>query len=192
MRAFGLLDVPTSWAATWAATSSRQSRASRLHHNHSMMGKPNVSFAGHQPPSASESMARRGRVLIVDDDRLFATAMERCLAAAHDVVACHSATDALRLLAEGERFDLIFCDLTMPDMTGMDFFAALTVRFREHAMRTVFLSGGAYTAELRSFLDSVSNPCLEKPFDVQELMKLTREWIGPERSHPATATPPSA
>jgi len=137
-------------------------------------------------------MGRRGRVLIIDDDRLFATAMERCLAPQHDVVARHSAVDALRLLARGERFDLIFCDLTMPDMTGMDFFSALTARFREHAMRTVFLSGGAYTDELRSFLESVSNPCLEKPFDVQELLRLTREWIGPERTVSATSTLHSA
>lgn len=118
--------------------------------------------------------------------------MERCLAPEHDVVALNSAGEALRLLAQGARFDLIFCDLTMPDVSGMEFFAELTARFREHAMRTVFLTGGAFTDQVRSFLDSVSNPCLEKPFDVQRLTQLTRDWIGPERPDPATRTGGSA
>jgi CheY-like chemotaxis protein len=159
-----------------------------------MSAMRNVSITGH-PTSAPTPVAaggRRGRILIVDDDRLFATAMERCLAPEHEVVALHSADDALRLLDGGARFDLIFCDLAMPDMSGMDFFAALTSRFREHAMRTVFLTGGAFSDEVRAFLESVSNPCLEKPFDVQKLTQLTREWVGPGRPDATTSAPRSA
>jgi CheY-like chemotaxis protein len=145
------------------------------------------------PPAAAVVRTwRRGQILIVDDDRLFATAMERCLAPEHDVVVLHSADDALRLLAGGARFDLIFCDLAMPDMSGMDFFAALTDRFREHAMRTVFLTGGAFTDDVRAFLESVPNPCLEKPFDVQKLTQLTRDWIGPALPESAGAATRSA
>jgi CheY-like chemotaxis protein len=155
-----------------------------------MQGRQKVSLGGHQPRDGAPSVstgARRGQILLIDYDRLFATAMERCLAGAHDVVVLQSADEALRMLEGGARFDLIFCDMTMPDMNGMEFFAALTERSREHAMRTVFLTGGAFTEEVRSFLDSVPNPCLEKPFDVEKLTQLTRHWIGPERPE-ASAT----
>jgi CheY-like chemotaxis protein len=122
--------------------------------------------------------ARRGRILIIDDDRLFSTAMERCLSVGHDVVAVNDAEDALHLLESGARFDLIFCDMMMPGMTGMEFFSAVRARFPEHAMRTVFLTGGTFAADARAFLEWVPNPYLEKPFEVQRLTELTREWIG--------------
>jgi len=122
--------------------------------------------------------ARRGHILVIDDDRLFSTAMERCLAVGHDVVAVNDAEDALRLLERGARFDLIFCDMMMPGMTGMEFFSSVSARFPEHAMRTVFLTGGTFAAEARAFLEWVPNPYLEKPFEVQRLTELAREWIG--------------
>ena len=121
---------------------------------------------------------RRGHILVIDDDRLFSTAMERCLSVGHDVVAVNDAETALQLLEGGSRFDLIFCDMMMPGMTGMEFFSSVRARFPEHAMRTVFLTGGTFEADARAFLEWVPNPCLEKPFEVQRLTELTREWIG--------------
>lgn len=115
---------------------------------------------------------------MIDDDRLFSTAMQRCLAPHHDVLALNDAGSALDLLARGERFDLIFCDMMMSEMTGMEFFTAVGARFPEHAMRIVFLTGGAYSAEARAFLEWVPNPYLEKPFEARRLTDLAREWIG--------------
>lgn len=104
--------------------------------------------------------------------------MERCLAVSHDVIAVNDAEAALRLLERGERFDLIFCDMMMPGMTGMEFFASVSARFPEHAMRTVFLTGGTFHPDAREFLERVANPYLEKPFEVQRLTELARQWIG--------------
>ena len=36
-------------------------------------------------------------------------------------------------------------------------------------------------ADVRAFLECVPNPHLEKPFDVQTLIELAREWVGFER-----------
>ena len=63
--------------------------------------------------------------------------------APHEVVDLTSAEQALERIRKGERFDLIFCDLMMPRVTGMDFHAALAVEAPEQARRTVFLTGGA-------------------------------------------------
>jgi hypothetical protein len=41
----------------------------------------------------------------------------------------------------------------------------------------VFLTGGAFTAAAREFLDSATNLKLEKPFDLKELRKLVNELI---------------
>ena len=60
----------------------------------------------------------------------------------------------------------------MPQMTGMDLHAAMTGRFPEQAKRVVFVTGGAFTARAREFLDQVPNQSLEKPVDGAKLLAL--------------------
>lgn len=125
------------------------------------------------PPPAT---ARRGRVLVIDDDPLITRAVRRTLAA-HDVVATQRAQEALAKLEAGEDFDVILCDLMMPEVTGMDLHAALSRSRPELASRMVFVSGGAFTVRAREFLDTVPNLRLEKPFDPRQLRHLVAEHL---------------
>jgi len=112
---------------------------------------------------------RRGRVLIIDDETIVALAVRRMLAPEHDVDAVTAASVALERIAAGERFDVILCDLMMPQMTGMDFYEGLSRVAPEQVPRIVFMTGGAFTPSARAFLDKVPNARMEKPFDVQNL-----------------------
>jgi CheY-like chemotaxis protein len=94
-----------------------------------------------------------------------------------EVVPLTSAREALTRLSAGEKFDLIFCDLMMPDMTGMDFHEALKNLAPSHADRVVFMTGGVFSARSRDFLETVANTCIDKPFDITELMALIRERV---------------
>jgi signal transduction histidine kinase/CheY-like chemotaxis protein len=105
----------------------------------------------------------RARVLVVDDDELVGKSVRRCLVAAHDVVVVQKATEALERIVAGEEFDVIFCDLMMPEMSGMDLHAAIAVKAPALLDRMVFLTGGAFTDRARGFLDGVTNPKLHKP-----------------------------
>ena len=74
------------------------------------------------PPAAGRSApARRGRVLVVDDEPLFCRMAERALGLDHDVVVAQ-APDALRRLRAGERYDVVVTDLVMPVLTGMELY----------------------------------------------------------------------
>jgi PAS domain S-box-containing protein len=123
------------------------------------------------------TVARRGRILVVDDEPLVTLAVTRALAREHDVTAVDSGERVLELLAEGTRFDLILCDLMMPQLTGMDLHAELVVRAPDQATRMVFMSGGVFTTRGRDFLDTVANARIEKPFDAQGLRSLIAKLL---------------
>jgi signal transduction histidine kinase/DNA-binding response OmpR family regulator len=114
------------------------------------------------PPSRAR---RRTRVLCIDDEPLLLRALERMVGGDHDVTALTSARDALDRIDRGERYDVVLCDLMMPDMTGMEFFDALLAKDPRLARATVFLTGGAFTPRAQEFLAHVDNLRLDKPFD---------------------------
>ncbi len=125
----------------------------------------------------SVGLGRPGKVLVIDDDALTRTLIERTLRAEHDVTSVAGAKEALQLFQTGQRFDVVFSDLMMPEMTGMDFHAALTRMEPALADRVVFLTAGAFTNRAQRFLEEVSNACLEKPFDPEALLAFTRERV---------------
>ena len=99
-------------------------------------------------------------------------ALKRILGASHEVIAASTGKEALALIGSGKHFDVLLCDLMMPEMTGMDLYRVLLDQRPDDAQRMVFLSGGAFTEDARIFLDEVSNVRLEKPFDPQTLRDL--------------------
>jgi PAS domain S-box-containing protein len=131
------------------------------------------------PPMSRVPMApRRGRVLVVDDDERSALAVSRALSIEHDVALTNGADEALaRIADEGDRFDVIICDMMMPVKTGVEFFTDLAHRVPEQEKRILFLTGGAFTVKAREFLDQVPNPRLEKPFDVLTLRAMVNRLV---------------
>ena len=115
--------------------------------------------------------ARRGRVLVIDDEALIGTALRRGLSA-HEVVAETSAVKALARLRNGERFDLMLCDVMMPEMTGTRLWQVLHDEKPELADQLVFMTGGAFTQVARDFLDRVQNVRMEKPLDLHNVRAL--------------------
>lgn len=117
---------------------------------------------------------RRGRILMVDDDSCILSFLLRTLEKNHDCTAVSMASDALSRVIGGERFDVILCDLMMPVMNGMELYTELQRSAPEQSHKLVFLTGGAFTAELQAFLATVPNQCIEKPFDIGELREAVR------------------
>ena len=128
------------------------------------------------PPPPRRSKLTRAAVLVVDDDVMVGQTIRRGLAREHDVTVVTSGKEALTLIEEGKRFDLILCDLMMPTMTGIDFYAEISSIAPEVLDRIVFITGGAFTPAARAFMDRVPNPRLEKPFTAHSLRALARRF----------------
>jgi PAS domain S-box-containing protein len=108
------------------------------------------------------------RVLIVDDDPMVLKSFQRVLRK-HEITTATSGRQALEILGENQQFDVILCDLMMPELTGMDVYERLRDMGRGLERRMVFLSGGIFTERARAFLDSIPNLRFEKPIDPQRL-----------------------
>jgi len=111
-------------------------------------------------------------ILVVDDDPVVTRMLCRVLSN-HKVIVAHSGQDAVALLRE-RQFDLILCDLTMPGMSGIEFYEEVRHISENLVGRVVFMTGGAFTAESHEFLAQFPNSWLEKPFDIRELRELVR------------------
>jgi PAS domain S-box-containing protein len=131
---------------------------------------------------ASPEPSRRGTLLVVDDDANVARSIARTLKRWHDVTVETDAGAALGRLREGQRFDMILCDIMMPTMSGMDFHAALGHFATEVADEVVFMSGGVFSNTAREFLDRVPNTLVEKPFDPTALHLLVEERMRMRRA----------
>jgi CheY-like chemotaxis protein len=130
-----------------------------------------------EAPSGAHRAARHGRLLVIDDEQVIAMAIQRSLSREHDVVYANTAQAALARLQAGEKFDVILCDLMMPEMTGMDLYNELVQSIPDQAERMIFVTGGAFTVRAHEFLESVPNLRIEKPFNVQQLRALVNERI---------------
>jgi PAS domain S-box-containing protein len=119
---------------------------------------------------------RRGRLLIVDDNERVARSFAMLLSDHHVEVSLDPRAAADRVLG-GDSFDVIFCDLMMPAMTGMDLYEVIARERPTQAERIVFVTGGAFTQAARDFVATVPNAVLEKPFDAEKLVAVLESHL---------------
>ncbi|HEY0479824.1 MAG TPA: response regulator [Kofleriaceae bacterium] len=121
-------------------------------------------------------MSQRARVLVIDDEPLIARILQRGLSR-HEVTVAGHARDALARIERGETFDVILCDLMMPDLSGIDLHEYLTRQHPAIAARIVFMTGGAFTSKARLFLSNISNERIDKPFSLAQVNKLVERHL---------------
>ena len=129
----------------------------------------------------------RRRILAVDDEVLLLKAYRRMLSDGHDLVTALGGQEALRTLESDSGFDVVLCDLQMPEMSGMELHAAVRERFPALANRFVFVTGGAFSADARRFLEKAVTAVIQKPFRVEELLALVDSIAGDGARPPRAA-----
>jgi PAS domain S-box-containing protein len=131
---------------------------------------PTASATAPAPPPAQAPPAPRAagrpRLLIIDDDTLVSRALAARAGAEFDVRTVNDGRDGLELLLGAEMPDLVYCDLMMTGFSGMDVYEALRQRAPERARKLVFMSGGAFTNQARTFIAARGEAFVQKPFDI--------------------------
>ncbi|RKG81024.1 PAS domain S-box protein [Corallococcus sp. CA049B] len=132
-----------------------------------------------RPPEAplpAAPVVPRGRVLVVDDEPAVGRVLQRLLRG-HDVEVATSGRQALERMSRAPGFDAVLCDVMMPDLAGRDVYEAVRRAHPGLERRFVFVSGGAFTAGARDFLEHIPNPLLEKPFDEARVRGAVEELV---------------
>lgn len=115
---------------------------------------------------------RLPQVLVIDDEPLLGHTLRLGLRDTLDVSVETSGEKGLARLLGSEAFELVLCDLSLPDKMGGDIFQAISQQRPEMAARFVLMTGGAVGEQARAFVDSYSGPVLNKPFVLSEVERL--------------------
>ena len=113
------------------------------------------------------------RILAVDADLELAEACRRVFATEHEVVEARSGFVALDLLAIARPFDVILCELELPDMPGKEVHRRLLESSPRSASKFVFVTDDPNLH--KTFLASVPNPHIDKPLVPSTLRQVVRD-----------------
>jgi CheY-like chemotaxis protein len=111
--------------------------------------------------------------LVIDDDtnivNMTSTFLEELGCEISTATDMKIAISLLEALGSIEEFDFIICDIKMPEMSGIDFYNIVQKKWPILKDRIIFSTGDILGDQTGMFINSVPNPCLEKPFNLTDL-----------------------
>lgn len=128
-----------------------------------------------QPPPAVPPGAR---ALVVEDERALGEAVAATLTdEGFRVDRADNGEEALTRLRD-QHYDVIICDLKMPKVDGMAFFAEVSKKMPNVARRLVFMTGDVAGTEAERFLEESGCRWIPKPFRLRDLVRVAKETLG--------------
>ena len=125
-------------------------------------------------------------ILIVDDEASIRSALAHLLRRdGHTVETATNGVLALEKL-QSRSFDLILCDLRMPELDGPGLYQALQDHSPQLVQGFIFLTGDTMNAETTEFLERVGAPRLTKPFTAADARRVVEQAL----QAPSRTTPP--
>lgn len=114
------------------------------------------------------------KILVVDDNVLNVMLMEDVLGnLGATVTTAQSGKEAVEI-AQSKSFDLVFMDVEMPHMNGLE--AATLLRNLNFSSPIIAFSANAYKDDIQRSIKAGMNDHLCKPFDRNELVDLLKKW----------------
>lgn len=122
-------------------------------------------------------MARRGLILIVDDDKDLADAEQAILEAeGYEVLYAPHGEAALDLLST-QMVDLVLLDVTMPQMNGYQVCQRLRENPDTARLNIIMITARGSTEDMVAGLDAGADDYLFKPFEVPEFLARVRAQL---------------
>ncbi len=124
-------------------------------------------------------------ILVVDDEPDVAELLaEALLLDGHRVDTANSGAAALDRLAE-RSYDLVFSDMKMPGMSGVELYDEVARRRPGLERRIIFVTGDTLNPLTKRFLDRTGAPSLSKPFGLDAVRRLVPQHASVLRANDA-------
>ncbi|MDL5050296.1 ATP-binding protein [Oscillatoria amoena NRMC-F 0135] len=131
------------------------------------------------PDIIPEQESARISVLIVDDEpQVIQTLGDYMDMEGYTVSMVKSAYAALDIM-QTVTFDVVISDVRMPGMDGMEFYQKTIELFPSYRGRFIFMSGDLMRENVMTRIREFECPCIEKPFLLQDMVKLISSVINP-------------
>jgi len=112
------------------------------------------------------------KLLILEDDPNLASVLKDYLESfAYEVVCVQNGADGVRAIMD-EQFDVIFCDIIMPTMSGDLFYSAVERMNPGLCERFIFVTGARDNKRIKEFLTRINAAVLPKPFLMEDLLEM--------------------
>lgn len=109
------------------------------------------------------------KILILDDDPTLTEVLRAFLETEnYQVAAVNSGVEGIKLVM-GESFDLILCDMVMPNMRGDMFCKAIEQTKPYLCKRFIFMTGQQSDKDVNDFIRGIKGLVLWKPFEMHQL-----------------------
>jgi DNA-binding NtrC family response regulator len=138
---------------------------------------------GRRPKAAAETKAAAPRkraeitVLVVDDEINLTLAMRRLLSAeGYRTETANSGDEALRKVKE-EHYDVVFLDVNMPGMNGLETFVKLSEASPQSAVVMITGYGKTLKAVIEEARSLGVRAVIDKPFKINQITGVIREII---------------
>jgi two-component system CheB/CheR fusion protein len=129
------------------------------------------------PAVVAPPQAQHGAILLIDDEPGIHRALAQLLRrSGHTITTAANGHEGLAALA-ARAYDLILCDMRMPDLDGPAFYRELAGRHPHLLSRVIFLTGDVLSPEAEAFFTQVDRPRLLKPFKAQEVRQLIQQAL---------------
>ncbi|HNH08272.1 MAG TPA: ATP-binding protein, partial [Leptospiraceae bacterium] len=120
---------------------------------------------------------RRPRLLIVEDNEINLLVLENLAEKyASRIVTAKSGEEAL-LKMDKELFDIVFTDIQMPGMDGIELTGNIKRKFRTNCPYIVAVTANAFTEDKKKYLAFGMDAYLSKPVSGESISRLVLNWM---------------
>ena len=117
-------------------------------------------------------------LLLVDDDKQLATALQWILADENFLVDVAFDGEEAMLKVKAHQYDAVICDLKMPRLRGDQFYLQARELRPDLSDSFIFITGFATDPQIRTFLIENEVKFLVKPFPIKGLIRCVKELLG--------------
>lgn len=104
------------------------------------------------------------KLLIVDDEKIISHSLQRVLArAGHDIQVANNGIDAIHIISQDSKFDLIFLDLLMPEIGGAE--VLRFIKQKNASTKVLMMTAYGDNNAKEELIKAGATMVLSKPFD---------------------------